>query len=171
MISLMKFAARARTDDGFSLVEASVALVVAVVLFAVLGTMFMASLRQSREARGQAVATELSVEGIEVVRALPWAELAMVDTQAGDPRISGGQLLAAAVDLAANEDLVIDASLGSVQSKYTVTIDGLDYDVHQYVTSVDTELRRAVVVVTWDAGPGIRSHHTSSLVSSARAEA
>ncbi len=165
----MEFRVRAQRDDGFTLIEVAISLMLAVILFSVIGTLLMASVRQSREARGQAAATELSVEGIEVTRALPWDELAMVDTQTGDTRIAGGMLLASAVDLPSDETLVIDGTDGSVQSKYTVTIDLLDYDVYQYVTEVQPGLRRAMVVVTWDAGPSLRSHHTSALISEARA--
>ncbi len=162
-------ARRLRAADGFTLVEAVVALFVAVILFSVLGTLFVAATLQTREARHQEEATQLSIEGIEVVRALPWAELAMVSVESGDPRVASGSLLASAANLPANEALVVDGTNGSVVAKFTVTIDGFDYQVWSYVTEVQPELRRAVVFVTWAGGSSTRSHHTSALISELRA--
>jgi Tfp pilus assembly protein PilV len=156
-------------DDGFTLVEAVMAMFVATILFAVLGTLLVASALATREARHQEEATQLSIEGLEVVRALPWAELAMQSVETGDPRVSGGQLLASAADLAANETLVVDTTNGSVDPHYTVTFDDFTFDVWTYVTEVQPELRRAVVFVVWDSNGGARRHHTTALISELRA--
>jgi type II secretory pathway pseudopilin PulG len=169
MNALTRLAAKFRCDTGFTLVEAIVAMFVAVILFSVLGTVLAASALQAREARHQEEATQLSIEGIEVVRALPWAELAMVAVEPGDTRVSGGQLLATAADLPADETLVVDGTDGSVQAKYSVTIDSFTFDVWTYVTEVQPELRRAVVFVTWSSRGGVRSHHTTALISELRA--
>ena len=158
-----------RPDDGFTLVEAVVALFVAALLFSVLGTTLVSSSLATREARHQEEATQLSVEGLEVVRALPWAELAMQDVEVGDPRVSGGQLLGSTVGLGADETLVVDTTDGSVDHHYTVTFDEFTFDVWTYVTEVQPELRRAVVFVVWPSGGGTRSHHTTALVSELRA--
>lgn len=160
---------RCATDSGFSLIEAAIALFISVILFSMLGVFLAASFRQARTSRALEQATQLGVEGIEISRSFPWDELAMDGVESGDSRVAGGQLLASAADLEVDEDLVVDAALGSVQSKYSVLVDDQSFDVWQYVTDVETgELRRVVVVVTWSLGNAEREHHTSTLVSRAR---
>lgn len=158
-------------EAGFSLIEATIALVISAVLFIALGQLLGSSFLAARDSRLQEQATQLSVEGVELSRTLPWSELAMDGTEAGDPRVLAGsplQLLGVAVDLAANEDLVVDAATGSVQSTYPVTIDDQTFDVFQYVTEVEPALRRVVVVVTWTVNGGSFEHHTSALVAEVR---
>jgi len=160
---------RCATDSGFSLIEASIALFISVILFSMLGLFLGASFRQARASRALEQGTQLAIEGIEVSRSFPWDELAMDTTEAGDSRVVAGKLLATAAGLAADEDLVVDAALGSVQSKYLVTVDDQPFEVWQYVTEVEVdELRRVVVIVNWQVGDADREHQTSALISKAR---
>jgi hypothetical protein len=161
---------RGDTEAGFSLIEAAIALLISVILFLMLAQVLGTSFIAARNSRLGEQATQLGVEGVELSRSLPWAELAMDSVEAGDPRVTGGapnQLLAAAAGLAANEDLVVDAA-GSVQATYPVTIDNHEFEVRQYVTEVEPELRRVVVMVTWDVSGSAHEQQTSALVSDAR---
>ena len=142
---------------------------ISVILFSMLGLFLGASFRQARTTRALEQATQLAIEGIEVSRSFPWDEVAMDVVGAGDPRVSGGNLLATAANLAADEALVVDAALGSVQSKYSVTVDDQPFEVWQYVTDVEAdELRRVVVIVNWTVGDAEKEHQTTALVSKAR---
>lgn len=158
-----------RSEAGFSLIEASVALVISIVIFTALGAMLGASMNSAQRSRLHAQATQLAVESIEIARSFEWNELAMDATQAGDTRLSGGKLLATAVDIPADEDVLVDATDGKVQSKFPVVIDGQVFDVWQYVTDVETDrLKRIVIVVTWDYGGHVSEEHTSTLIAVGR---
>ena len=159
---------RLRADDGFSLIESMVAVVITVILFLLFATALSLSFRQSRDTRSQEQATLLGIEGLELARGLDWEEMAMTATAAGDTRIAGGQLLAAAVDLAANEDLVLDATNGAVTPTRVESLDEQDFTIFQYVTAAEPGLRRVVIVVSWEDGSRAREHHLSSLVAEAR---
>ncbi len=155
-------------ERGFTIVEGLVALVLAVILFVALGASLNASFRSGREARIQEQATQLSIEGVETARSMTWDEVAMSTVEAGDPRVAGSNLKASAADLPGNEALVIDASAGLIDPRRIETLDGQEFVVWQYVTEVDADLRRVVVIVNWSAGGTEREHHTSSLFSRAR---
>jgi prepilin-type N-terminal cleavage/methylation domain-containing protein len=155
-------------DDGFTLVESVVAVVITVILFLLFATALSLSFRQSRDTRSQEQATLLGIEGLELARGLAWEEMAMTATAAGDTRVGGGQLLAAAVGLPANEDLVLDATSGAIAPTRAESLDEQAFTIFQYVTEVEPGLRRVVIVVSWEDGDRARENHLSSLVAEAR---
>ena len=158
-----------KNEDGFTLIEAVVALAIAVVLFTVLGATLAATMNSQRQARIQQEATALANQYVEISRSLTWDELAMDAEETGDPRTSGSALLASASDLPTNEALVVDATDGLIDSKFTETIDGTTFTIWQYVTEIDPdELRRVVVFVDWVENNDTRSHHMSTVIAENR---
>lgn len=156
-----------KREEAFTLIEAAVAMVVATIIFVLLGGALGASLNASREARIQQEATSLANQYAELARSVAWSELAMDAVETGDPRVSGGQLLASAAETPANETLFVD-SLGLIDARFTETIDTTDFTVWQYVTSITPDLRRVVVFVDWEGRRTARSHHVSVVVSGSR---
>ena len=75
-----------------------------------------------------------------------------------------GELIGSEVGLPANELLVIDKHDGLVPFETFETMDDQDFVVRNYVTEVEPDLRRLVVVVDWVTGGAARSHQTSTLI-------
>ena len=157
-----------KNEDGFTLIEAIVALAIAVVLFTVLGATLAATMNTQRQARIQQEATALANQYVELSRAMRWNELAMDVEESGDPRTGGSALLGSAAGLPANEALVVDGSNGLIDSKVTETIDDTTFTIWQYVTEINSELRRVVVFVDWDENDSTRSHHLSTVIAENR---
>ena len=158
-----------KNEDGFTLIEAAVALVIAVVLFVVLGATLASTMNSQRQARIQQEATALANQYVELARTLRWDELQMDAEETGDPRTSSSNLLASASNLPTNEPLVVDASDGLIDSMFSETIDDTTFTIWQYVTEIDPdELRRVVVFVDWVENNETRSHHMSTVIAENR---
>jgi type II secretory pathway pseudopilin PulG len=154
-------------EDGFSLIEAAVALAISVVLFVLLAVSLQASQRSAAGSRTMQEATSIGTQYAELSRGLTWDELAMDAVESGDPRVAGGKLLATVANLPADEDLVVDAS-GLIDGKVTETVDNTAFTVWQYVTVINSELKRVVIFVEWDNGGHTRVHHASTVVAENR---
>jgi len=156
-------------EDGFSLIEAAIALLVSVILFSMLAVTLQSSFNSARNSRTQQQATAIGNQYIELARSLTWDELAMDATESGDPRIAGINLKADVADIPANEKLVVDSVDGLLDGKFTEVIDGDTFTVWQYVTEVSAnELKRVVVFVDWASNGEPRSHHTSTIIAEER---
>lgn len=151
-----------KQEDGFSLIEAAVALLVSMILFSMLAVTLQSSFNSARESRTQEQATAISNDYIELARGMTWDEMAMDAVESGDPRVSSGNLLATAADVASDEPLVVSGT-GLLDSKFTEDIDGDTFTVWQYVTTINAELKRIVVFVDWISDGTPRSHHTSTI--------
>jgi len=156
-------------DAGFTLIEATVAMALVVVIFVGLMQSLTVSLRSARDNRMQQQATTLALEGIEFSRSLSWDELAMFPAAVvADPYVTSGSLVGAEFDLGADEPLIDYTTEASALLPYhTVEVlDGTDFDVFAYVTDAGTGIRRVVVVVEWSTTEIARhAHHTSTLIS------
>lgn len=167
MARLTTVSGRSSRDEGFSLVEAMVALAIAAALFTMLSQVLVTNFQTTQSARSRQEAVSLGVESLEMARATGWEELAMTAVEPGDPRVLGGYLLASEVGLDADEELSVDAAAAMAPS-YPVVVGTTTYEVRQYVTDVADGLRRAVVIVTWDAGSAQQTHQSSVLVAEVR---
>lgn len=156
-----------KNDDGFSLVEATAALGISVILFVMLASALLASTSSAHNSRTRQEATALGTQYVELARDLTWDELAMDAAESGDPRVASGDLLASAADIPTNEALVIDGS-GLIDGKFTEVVDNTTFTVWQYVTLINGELKRVVVFIDWEANGGTRSHHTSTVIAENR---
>lgn len=159
-------------ESGFSLIEASAALGVAVVMFVILAQSLAVTVRLAHQNRLQQVATAVGVESVEFARSLSYDELVMTGTVPGDPNLktSNTEVDKDAFDLQSDEDLVVDSvdPNALVVPEYTETIDDQLFTVRQYVTEIDPGLKRFIVQVSWFYNESWRSHHTSTAISELR---
>jgi len=134
-----------RGDDGFTLVELVVAmLVIAVVLTALIGLQ-LGSMRTVALAKQRQQATALSNQVMERVRALPLDVVKQglnSGDLTGDPNITGANFTPT-YDAAIIEPLVLTNSQAQeplyphVQAALTSTVDDVHYDVRSYITLAD----------------------------------
>jgi hypothetical protein len=157
---------RGTNEDGFTVIEAAVALALSILVFTALTTSVTAALNGSNENRYQQLATGIVMSHLEIARSLEWDEVAMSHVDPGSPVLdsTGGSLRGVAVDLAVDEMLVVDGAEGLVFPRTEEVADGVGYTVWSHVTAVG-DLRRVVVVVTWNVGATTRVLQGSTLVS------
>lgn len=157
-------------EAGFSLVEAAVALFISVLLFTMLGLALGVGFRSAHDSRVDQQGTSLAVEYVELSRSYSWDELAMTASIAGDPRLidTPEKLRADAMGIAPPNEVLVISPSGLVAPMLTETVDDTDFTVWQYVTQIDSELKRYVVFVTWEGAAGTREHHTSTVVAENR---
>jgi type II secretory pathway pseudopilin PulG len=162
----MGWTRRVRTEAGFTLVEALVAAVIVVILFAAFAAAMATAFRGARINHAAQAATALSVEHLEFARSVSWAELAMIEVAENAPLIDAAQqlLLASEAGLEADEPLVVSPS-GLIPPVIEESVDLTEYTVWQYVSTVDEGIRRVVVYVTWQEGSVGYSHLLSGLLS------
>ncbi len=157
-------------DEGFTLIEVTVALAIAVVLLVGLTMTLGNTLRAVRHSRSFEQATSLAIERIEYTRSLKWENLSLAMTvQGADPLLLdpvARTLDGYALDLPAAEVLVEDPGNGWVETYRTEEFDEQEFDVNTYVTEVTPGLRRVVVVVYWEIGTQRRDHVSTALISS-----
>ncbi|MEX0825191.1 MAG: hypothetical protein WD184_00295 [Acidimicrobiia bacterium] len=151
-------------DEGFSLIDAAVATVVAMILVTAFGGMMGSTLRGSRTNAQAQEATAIGTERIEYALSLTWESIAMSGIDGDAPMLGGDQLLAADAGLEADESLV-ELPAGLIPPRVNETVDTTSYTIWQYVTDAGDGLRRVVVLVTWVEGGMSSSHNTSVLVS------
>ena len=160
---------RVRSDEGFSLIEATTAMVLVIIIFVGLMQSLAISLRSLRENRLQQQATVLALEGIEFARSLTWDELAMNPAHdPDDPNVSNGKLDGKDWGFTGQEQLVeIDEVPGALNPYLTTEIlDKTTFDTYSYVTDAGGGLRRVMVVVEWNSGGNAdHQHATSTLIS------
>ena len=160
--------ARRRADDGFTLVEVMISIMVISVVMGALTAFFVSGMSLTRMQGGRQVAAQLAVDAVERVRKLEPASLLSgrdrqsVDTQWAHPL--------AGVDLSGMQKIYDpDAASGAgpsatlPTSQRTVTLDGVPYGQHWYVGacwqpqgggacstgSHYAEMYRVIVAVTW----------------------
>lgn len=153
-------------DEGFSLIDAAVATVVAMFLVTAFGGIMGSTLRGSRTNAQAQQGTAIGTERIEYALSLTWEEIAMSEINADAPMLNGDgdHLGAADAGLDADEALIASSG-GLIPPRVNETVDTTSYTIWQYVTDAGAGLRRVVVLVTWVEGGMTSSHNTSVLVS------
>ncbi|MEX2323225.1 MAG: prepilin-type N-terminal cleavage/methylation domain-containing protein [Acidimicrobiia bacterium] len=154
-----------RDDDGFTLIEALVASLIAIIIMAAFAGSMTAAFRGSRLTHANQSATALGVEHLEFARSQVWVQLAMTYVPAESPHTgSGGTvLLAGEAGLTADETLVVSGS-GAIRPLLYEGVDTTDYTVWQYVTDAGLGLRRVVVIITWQHGDATFTHRAATLI-------
>lgn len=119
-----RWSSRVRSDSGFTLVEAVVALAIATVMFTALAYATIGAIRATQSARANQQAIDVANQQIEAVRQKPWGEL------------SG---------------LVKDDGTAAIPAT-TVESNGVDYSVTTYITTPTGSTGELNVrsVVNWD---------------------
>ncbi|MDP3711963.1 MAG: hypothetical protein Q8R60_05705 [Mycobacteriales bacterium] len=159
------------SDDGFSLVEVIVAMMLAVGMMTALAGNLVSALHAAAYARHVQSAGDLLMKEIEELRALPWAALGHASTDLGtDPSLVLQSGVLTAPVLAAREPVVVLATgAGVAQHVRPVALPpAIRATVSSYVTSPPGCLcRRVQVAIAWSERNKAKSRSTSTLVYSA----
>jgi len=157
---------RIRDESGFSLIELVVASVLAAVLVAAITGTLRSVIGSSRDSRLRQEATALLVGRMEQARALSWDALAMTSVDAAAPLIDpvAEALLGQEAGLPGDESLLVCEG-GLMTPKSVTTAGGVTFTTWAYVTRLTADLRRVLVLVTWeeDGAPG--SFQASTVIS------
>ena len=166
-------------EGGFTIIEASIAMLVAALIFTALSAGLISGLRATRDARLYQQATSVGEEAVEAARDLQYPNLSMQTSDLpGDPRIEPGLMFdpdGSGILLA--EPLVAAASGASIVPHITSeTIGNTKFTISRYVTWVDDAVqggpaqsyKRMVVIIEWPMGNQTNSYRTSTFIALAR---
>ncbi len=162
---------RAADDSGVTLVEVMFALVIATGVLLSLGLATIAGVRGTLLARQNQLAGDMVNQAIERVRALDFADVAMVT---GDPSLSSDpRINASKFDPGTGTaETLVFASVGTLNPHTTLdTRNNTEFRVSRYVTQpagLTTGTRRLTVVVTWASPEGVRERSASTFVTATR---
>jgi len=163
---------QSRGDDGFTLLEVVVALVIAAVMFTALAGVSISALRGAAIARQNTQAADIGNAVLEDARTQAYAGLSMVPSDlSGDPRVLTGDTIS--VPDVGTEDLVV-SSTGSLSPHIEeVEANNVTFTVATYVsvpngTSIDEEgiplAKRVTAFVTWSTYGAERTRTVSSIL-------
>jgi prepilin-type N-terminal cleavage/methylation domain-containing protein len=132
-------------EDGMSLVEVMVGMLVLGVVLSALASTSIASMRSIVGSERRVHAVQLGNEAVEQLQVLPWERLGLRAADTPGSTFEGLPVVTVADHAAVP------------QHQRTVTRGGIDYLVTTVVTRVTTaangaELRGLVVIVSWDGG-------------------
>lgn len=157
---------RTHPDDGFTLIESLVAMMVLLVLFLAFASAMGAAFNSARINRTTQAATAVAVEHLEHARSLGWDALAMSSIDPAAPLIDAEQeVLLAALARLENDEPLVASTDGDIPPVSAESVDEISYTVWAYVSEAGTGLRRVTVYVTWTAGATPLTHRASTLVS------
>ena len=154
-------------QGGFTLVEAAVALLVAVLTVVGAATVLAAAFDRSHENRLRQEATALGVSVMEELRGYSYDDLATTEGQItpSDPHVDPARRLLLPPDGTVVEDLATVPSAGIEPYRTTETLDSVHYfTVSRYVSQADTSLKRIVIWVEWSWAGRDFEFSTTSLV-------
>ncbi|MBU1493136.1 MAG: hypothetical protein KJ956_04140 [Actinobacteria bacterium] len=140
-----------RRDEGFTLTELTVALMLAVIMMIAIAGTLRGALANSRSNRFRQEATSIAMEAFEYSRRLGWDNLAMASIDPQAPMIDpvAGVLIASETGLTSNEELLVCAT-GALPPKTTIVVEDITYTAWVYVTTVNPSLRRVMVEIDWE---------------------
>lgn len=173
---------RLRNDEeGFSLPEALMSMVLLAVIFLALASTVTAILSGLNRARRFQQATALGNQLIEETRDLTFDDIILDSTDpdlAGNPEVVGtpetydpdrtGPLSA--------EEMVLSTTGAVLPHREIITLDSVDYEIRRYVTWVDDtvqggpdqDYKRFQVTIGWTLAGGTHEFTTSTFLTSAR---
>ena len=154
-----------KAEDGFTLVESLVAMMLVLLFFVTFTISVAGALRGSRNNHLTQTATVVVTEHLEAVRGLAWSEVAMTQVDPAAPMLDDDDLvlLASEAGLAEDETLVV-SEYGAIDPMVTEVVEDTEYTVWTYVTSAPRGLRRVMVLATWDYTGEQRTSRSSTLV-------
>jgi len=166
-------------ERGFTIVEASIAMLIVAMTFTALSAGLISGLRATRDARLFQQATSMGEEAIEAARDLSYDTLVMQTSDlAGDPRIeSGPEFDPDQSGVLVSEPIVTSTSGGAIVPHITTeVVVNTTFTTSRYVTWVDDAIqggsaqsyKRMVVIIEWDVGGDTNSYVTSSFIALAR---
>ena len=163
-----------RRDGGFTLIEASVALLIAAFIFVALGQTIATALRAAEERRLEQQAAALTAEVVEVVRGLGYDEVALLPPASDPSRVPGTTF-----DPGTGAEVVIEDPAAGITSQVTTeTFNTITYTLTRYVTWVDDDpldssfedYKRLTVIAEWTTRGRNRTEELETLIALQRAE-
>lgn len=153
-------------DEGFSLVEALVAIMLAALASAGVASALGTVNREGSRSRSTGVSTSIARAELEKVRVRGYPLLShTADSLAGDAAVEGGNFDPDGSGPLPTEAIVY-ASTGIATPMTTTAQGNITYTVRRYVTSAGTGVRRLTVTVAWTEMGQPRTSSLSSLVAS-----
>jgi type II secretory pathway pseudopilin PulG len=175
MTSLIRRRLAQRGDAGFSLIEATVSLVIAALIFSALSVALLQTMKASTFARQNQNAADLLNKQIEYVRSLDFsAATELTNDLVGDSNLTlnGGTYY---LTTSAGQEPVVAGTVGLIpQHIQTVVVQKTSYTVATYVTKVtDTtnaaaNYRRVTVIATWTVNGQVHTRRSSSFFTDTR---
>jgi type II secretory pathway pseudopilin PulG len=167
-------------EDGFTIIEASIAMLVVALMFTALSAGLISGLRATRDARLYQQATSIGEEAVEAARDLQYDTIVMQTSDlSGDPRIQPGPPMT--FDPPGDpvpEPVVASESGGLIVPHITTeTLGNTTFTISRYVTWVDDNsldavpaesYKRMVVMIEWQIGGRTNDYITSSFIALAR---
>ena len=172
-VAVARASTRGRGDEGFTLVEAIVSLMVLGIIFSALATAAIGALRASWTSRTEQQGIDFATQALERARDLDYGALAHVSGDlASDPRITScGSNKCFKPDPARPEEVLLVSASGGVNPHITqvsaAQSNKVPISVATYVTDPqehDAEYKRVTVVASWTLGGVQRQRVVSSLV-------
>ncbi len=157
-------ATRRSGEEGFTLVELSVAMVIAVIVMVAASSSLQSALSGSRSNRFRQEATAVAMATFEHARSLEWEQLAMAGVDPQDPWITDGMLPASASGLDQDEP-ILECPTGVLAPITTETVGQIPFTTRTYVTDVSETLRRVYVLVDWEIEGNTFRYRSDSLIS------
>jgi type II secretory pathway pseudopilin PulG len=171
------------SEGGFTIIEASIAMLLVAMMFTALSAGLMSGLRATRDARLFQQATSMGEEAVEAARDLAYDKLVMQTSDlSGDPRVEPGPPMKFDPDGSGSllaEPLVAVTTAGAesiVPHITTETVVNTTFTSSRYVTWVDDAVqggpaqsyKRMVVIIEWQVGDKTNRYVTSSFIALAR---
>ena len=165
------------TDDGLTIVELIIALVLVMIVFAALAATLISAFSAQRSNEIRVRATALANEAIEEMSTIPWASLGLYvdDDDLPDFVDDDGEPIE---DATFEDELIVllESDEGPVPAhRSTVTIDTRGYTITRWITWVEEpddeadegvlspDLRRMIAIVSWEVGGTERSIRTDGV--------
>jgi prepilin-type N-terminal cleavage/methylation domain-containing protein len=149
--------AEARGDDGFTLVEMVVALLILAIVMSAFGPTFIGMMRASASTDQRSVADSLAVAASENVRALPYYEVGFSSTH-GNPTYCTGSNPVQTDVVGPMDTLATQQTLQHI----TYTIQSCAYWVNASDTSAEA-YKESVVTVLWGSSNQYKYQQTSAI--------
>jgi type II secretory pathway pseudopilin PulG len=165
-------ARRRDSDDGFTLIEVSVAGILAIAFIVAASAAFGSVFRVSRANELRQRATAVVGEQLEYVRSLTWTEVRMASVDTDAPMLTDARtaLVGSEAGFTGNEVLTVSTA-GAVTPFESYELDGTEYEVWRYVTNGPAGTRRFVVRVEWSDDGRDEALVSGTLVSEVTARA
>lgn len=166
--------ARLSTDDGFTLLESVIALVIVALVTSALAAAIVGGVRASLISRENQQAADFMTRALEQARQLDFASLGHLSTDiaSGDSRINGCGANKC-VDVGTGSEKLYSVTGAAIPTHAkTVNSNGIAFTISTYVTQVSgtasAELKRVTVYATWLAFGRGHTRRISSLVTEAQ---